>query len=269
MDAVPAPEPPVRHWRLARASGLAILLLLAGFQLVPQTLNPGLLLAAQAAGTSALLCLVSVFWAALGTRPVGERLGLGRTRAGFGLVLLLAFGLIGLSHAVDQLINHFDLRSASHLARLDAAIGGEPPNSLAWMLLGLGLAPGFGEEIFFRGCLQRGLHRWMHRGGAVVLTSLLFGAFHGDWVHAGGAFFLGLYLGAVAEICGGTRPAIACHVFNNLAAVSGIAAPAMPDLGPERLVPLGLGLAALALLVAAARLRIRAGLQGAAPPADP
>ena len=269
MEAAAATAPPTRHWRLARASGLGIVLLLAGFQLVPQTLNPGLLLAAQAAGTSTLLTLVSVLWAALGTRPVVERLGLGPGRAGIGLVLLLALGLLGLSHAVDRLIHLLDLRSASHLARLDAAIGGDLERSWTWILLGLGLFPGFGEEIFFRGCVQRGLHRWLGRLGAIVLTSLFFGAFHGDWVHGVGAFFLGLYLGTVAELCGGTRPAIACHVLNNLGAVGGMALPLVPDLRPELLAALGIGLAALALGVAAAWLRVAPDLQGAPPAADP
>lgn len=269
MEDTAAPETPARHWRLAWASALAIVLLLAAFQRIPTSPNPGLQLAAQAAGTSALLTLVAVFWAALGTRPVVERLGLGRARASAGLVLLLALGLLGLSHALDQLIHRFDLRDASHLARLDAAIGGEPQSSWTWMLLGLGLAPGFGEEIFFRGCVQRGLHRRLRRGGAVAVTAVLFGAFHGDWVHAGGAFVLGLYLGAIAEIGGGTRPAIACHVLNNLAAVAGMAVPLAPLLPAEWLATLGLAVAGLALVAAARRLRIDGALQGSVPPADP
>lgn len=210
---------PARSRSGALACGAASLALVASFQLLPQDLTPGLRLAALAGGTATLLTLVAFAWAAYGRRPVAERLGLRRGRAGMAVVLLLVLGLLGLSHALDQLIEVLELRTSSQLAQYDAAIFGEPTSSWPWMLLGLGIAPGIGEEIFFRGLLQRGFRPWLGRMGALLAAASIFGAFHGDPVHAVGAFFLGLYLGCVAEISGGTRAAISCHVLNNVAAV--------------------------------------------------
>lgn len=263
------PPPPQRQLGLFAACAAAVAALLAGFQAVPEDLNPGLLLAAQAAGTSLLLTLVAVGWAALGRKPVRERLGLGPGRAGPGLVLLLAVGLLGLSHALDRGIELFDLRKLSHLTQVDAAVSSAFADSGIWLFLGLALAPGFGEEIFFRGCVQRGLVPWLGRLGALTASAAIFGAFHGDLVHGVGAAFLGLYLGAVADLSGGTRAAIACHVLNNVGAVGGMALPAPTGIASEWLAAGGLAVAGGALVIASRRLRPPAPLQTAAPPADP
>jgi membrane protease YdiL (CAAX protease family) len=249
-------EQHARRLSLAIGCGVTILVLLAVFQLVPSDLPPGLSLALEAGATSTLLTLVSVGLAALGRTPVAERLGLVRGRAGIVVVLVLAVGLLGLSHALDQLINLFNLRASSHLAQYDAAVAGEPQTSWPWMLLGLALAPGIGEEIFFRGLLQREARRWIGPSAAIVLVSALFGVFHGDMVHAAGAFALGLYLGGVAEMTGSTWAAVACHVLNNLAAVAGVALPAQETLHPMALAGIGLALAALCLLGTGGWLRL-------------
>jgi membrane protease YdiL (CAAX protease family) len=246
----PGATPSSRRWGLAAACAAAIVVLYTGFQVVRQPGSPGLLLAAQAAGTAALLCLLAVGGAALGTQPVALRLGLRRGSARPAVVLLLAVGLLGLSLALDQAIDLFDLRSGSQLTQYDAAVAAEPWSAWPWMLLGLGVAPGIGEELFFRGLLQRGLHRWMGRAGAVVVAAAIFGAFHGELVHATGAFFLGVYLGTAAELTGGTRAPIACHVANNLAAVAGVALPERGLAPPLALVAAGISVAALALYLA-------------------
>jgi membrane protease YdiL (CAAX protease family) len=252
------------------ACGAGILVLLAAVQLLPAQINPGLAMAGQASSTSLLLTLVAVGWAACGRRPVADRLGFRAGRGGIGVALLLALGLLGLSHALDQLINAFDLRANSALARIDAAVAGEPETSWPWMLLGLGIVPPIGEEIFFRGLIQRGLLPWLGRIGALLATSVLFGSFHGDLVHAGGAFFLGLYLGSVAEITGGTRAAIGCHLANNLAAVVGVTLPPQQALSPLALAAAGLAVAGLALWSAWRIVGRRGGrLQPLPGPADP
>ncbi len=232
-------------------------------------------LAGLAALTAVTLTLVSVGWAACGRQPIAERLGLRPGRAGVGVQLLLAIGLLGLSFGLDQLINLLGLRPASHLAQYDTAVAGTPESDWPWLLLGLCVAPGIGEEIFFRGLLQRGLAPWLGRGGALFAAAAIFGAFHADVVHGTGAFFLGLYLGAVAVLTGGTRAAITCHLLNNLAAVLGVALPAQALPAPLVAVALGLASAGLALFGADRILRWggasggRLPLQGPSRPADP
>jgi len=248
---------PRRRWDLAGACLAGALLCLAGLRALSQRegLEPAYRLAALAALTAAFLTCAAVGWAACERLPVLDRLGLRPGLAGTATVLLLALGMLGLSHALDQLINLLGLRATSQLAQLDAAMAGAPETAWPWMLLGIAVAPGIGEEIFFRGLLQRGLGRWLGQAGAVVATAALFGALHGDPVHAAGAFGLGLYLGTVAELSGGTRAAIACHVLNNLAAVGGMALPPQQVLPSEALAVAGLCMAGLALYGARRLLR--------------
>lgn len=242
---------------LAQGCAVGILLLLAAMQALPRDLSPGLQLALAASLTQVLLLLAAVGWAALGSEPVPRRLGLAPGRVGVGGTLVLALGLVGVSHAADRLLQTLGLRELSHLVQVDAAISGEPALSWIPMLLGLALLPGFGEEIFFRGLLQRGFARRVGQPLAIALAALLFALFHGDLVHGAGALFLGLYLGAVAAVSGGTRSPIACHVLNNVAAVAGIAFP-MPGLQstpPLLSTLLGVILAAAALAGVSLRLR--------------
>ena len=49
------------------------------------------------------------------------------------------------------------------------------------------------EELLFRGAIQGHLLRkWKHPAGAIVLSSLIFGVVHGNWVQAPFAFGTGM-----------------------------------------------------------------------------
>jgi membrane protease YdiL (CAAX protease family) len=87
------------------------------------------------------------------------------------------------------------------------------------VLIGVGLAPGIAEELFCRGLVQRALVAPLGAPAAVTLGAILFGALHVDPVHAAFAALLGLYLGALCQLAGSVRAAIACHTANNLCAV--------------------------------------------------
>jgi membrane protease YdiL (CAAX protease family) len=256
---VEIPAQPRRRWGLVVVCGAGAHACLAGLRAVShrEGLEPAFRLAALASLSAALLLLAAVTWASLGRRPLLERLGLQPGLAGAGTVLLLAVGLLGLSQALDQIIELLGLRATSQLAQYDAAVAGAPELAWPFLLLGLAVAPGIGEEIFFRGLVQRGLTRWLGRAGAVLAASAAFGALHGDPVHAAGAFGLGLYLGAVAELTGGTRAPIACHVLNNLAAVGSVALPQPLPLPSGTLVAVGLAVAGFSLLTASRLLRRR------------
>ncbi len=66
----------------------------------------------------------------------------------------------------------------------------------------------------------REMQRGASRGWVLWLAAAcLFGAAHGDPVHAAAAAVLGLYLGTVALLAASTRAAVACHVVNNTVAV--------------------------------------------------
>ncbi|NIR82174.1 MAG: CPBP family intramembrane metalloprotease [Gammaproteobacteria bacterium] len=77
-----------------------------------------------------------------------------------------------------------------------------------------------GEELFFRGLFQRSLS---NAGAApvvaVLASSLLFGAAHGDWVYGAVTFVLGLALGALLLLTGSLLPALIAHIANNAVAL--------------------------------------------------
>jgi len=240
--------------------GTAGLLSLGG---VAAGLEPPLLAySASAAVTAGLLAMLAFGLASLprssaGPEPAGpaRRLGLGPGRLSPGALLLLAAGTLALSQALDAAIELGGLAERGALADFERAVAGARGLPLAAALAGLGLAPPVGEELFFRGLLQRGLERRLagsRRGpaAAIALPAALFGLAHIDPIHGGAAFVLGLYLGSVAWLAGGVRAPIACHAVNNVVAVGGSAfdwTPAEPSLA---VVAGGLAVAGAALLVA-------------------
>lgn len=261
-------SPPPRRWRLAGAcaAGAAACLMSLHALSLRADPAPATQLAALAASTAGFLLFAALTWAACGRRPVVVRLGLQPGVASRGVILLLVAGVLGLSHGLDRLIDWLGLRATSHLPRYDAAIAGAPEVAWPWLVLGLAIAPGIGEEVFFRGLIQRGLVHSVGRSAAIVIAAAAFGLMHGDPVHAAGAFGLGLYLGIVAELTGGTRAAITCHVLNNLAAVGGVALP-IGRLGESRAFAVaGVAIAAGALWGASRLVRRETRSDGRPPP---
>ena len=194
-------------------------------------------------GFELFLGLLAVAGAALSAAPVRERLGLRAGRLSGGLLVLVVFGTVALSHALDAVIDLAQLGEHGPLAEIEAALAGIRGRALWLALLGIGLAPGIGEELLCRGLVQRGLAPRLGAPAAVVLAALLFGALHLDPVHAGFAAALGLYLGILCHLAGSVRAAIACHAANNLCAVVISAFAATLRVPPEASIVLGGGFA--------------------------
>jgi len=205
-------------------------------------------MAIQGLGFELFLGLAAFAGAALGAGPVRERLGLRAGRLPALLLALLVLGTVGLSHALDAVIDLFRLGEQGSLAELEAATQGIRGRAFWLALLGLGVAPGISEELFCRGLVQRGLLASLGAPAAVALATLLFAALHADPVHAAFAGVLGLYLGIVCQLGASVRPAIVCHAANNLCAV--LASAFAPSLQLPAPVSIGLG-AGFAVLVLA------------------
>jgi membrane protease YdiL (CAAX protease family) len=250
--------------RLLTDTGLLISLLLIGLGVVlllkpapasPDTPLWGTLL------TQAVWLLLALGGAAL-SRPesIGARLGLGRGELGVSTSLVAMLGFVALSSALHQGLVSFGLRETGSLAQIDAVVREARARAPSFLLvlLALGIAPGFGEEMLFRGFIQRGLAPRLGAAWAVVLAAALFGLAHFDPVHSPLAFLLGAYLGIVTHLAGGIRTAILCHVANN---TLGILAPGLISITlpteDARAVPSLLALAGAALLYAGWRRRSR------------
>ncbi|MCA9284124.1 MAG: CPBP family intramembrane metalloprotease [Phycisphaerales bacterium] len=86
--------------------------------------------------------------------------------------------------------------------------------SAGWIVL-IALLPGFAEEVFYRGFLQRGLLLRWKPTASIATSSLLFAVVHGDPVSAAAVFPLGLWLGVVAWRCGSVVMTFAMHAGIN------------------------------------------------------
>lgn len=95
-----------------------------------------------------------------------------------------------------------------------------PQNVAATMLLFAGLALGapLGEELFFRGYMQRAYER-LRPLSAIVLVALLFALFHLSLVGLPPRVPVALALGYVAWRSGSLWPGVALHLANNAMAV--------------------------------------------------
>lgn len=77
-----------------------------------------------------------------------------------------------------------------------------------------------GEELIFRGLLQRFFQEWTHNAHlAVIISALIFSAFHLQFYGFFGRFVLGLILGYLFVWSGSLWVPIVVHFFNNAMAV--------------------------------------------------
>lgn len=151
------------------------------------------------------------------------KLGLARGTLSMATLIWLGVGMFALSYAVDATLTLAGLRSESSLQLFDRTIAGARGSALLTLLLGIGVAPGFGEELLFRGFVQNALGMKLKSVACILGAALLFGLVHVDLAHGLGAFFLGIYLGSVALLDKSLRAPIVCHVANNLLVVFAVA----------------------------------------------
>ncbi|MFH0761558.1 MAG: CPBP family intramembrane glutamic endopeptidase [Bacteroidota bacterium] len=87
----------------------------------------------------------------------------------------------------------------------------------------------FGEEFFFRGIVQKLLHRWIRNPHwAIIVAAIIFSAFHQQYYGFLPRFVLGLLFGYLFYWSGNLWYAIIPHFINNLIPVTlSYAAPAM------------------------------------------
>jgi membrane protease YdiL (CAAX protease family) len=254
---------------VAFASAIALVVWTARSALLVLPLSRAASLATDALASSLVLALAAFGIASLAGTAPAARLGL---RAGVLRARDVAIGVLGvvaLSHAAETALRWLDVVSPA-LVRFDDALAGMDLAGAIYPFAVLTFASACGEELFFRGLLQRGLVRRIGAPGGVALAALAFGAAHGDWLHGAAAFLLGLFLGALAQRADSIRPAIAAHAANNglalLEKLGGVEPPAGPVATPLALL-VALTLCCVSA-IALARATPAASLQRPAGPAD-
>lgn len=151
-------------------------------------------------------------------KPARERLGLVATRWGpvqravvlVATVVPFALGLVAASLVNNAIGSSGDDTLGLQRMWQEGSRGG----SVAWILL-IALLPGFVEEVFYRGFLQRGLLLRWGPAASILTSSLLFAVVHGELAWAMNIFPLGVWLGVVAWRTGSVVMTFAMHACVN------------------------------------------------------
>jgi membrane protease YdiL (CAAX protease family) len=212
--------------------------------------------AGLAVGSMLLTVAVGATWAV--DARAADTLGLRPAPASLAVAAVL--GTLGLGPTADLLMTWFAQKlpwlTFDAVPQLNAVARSTP----IWMLWPvLALAPGFSEEIFFRGMLQRAFGRGVL---AIAVSAVAFALIHLDPHHVVGVLPLGIWLAWVASRADSTWPTIVAHVANNTLAVVATHIPEI-DRGyggsggalPWHWVPVGLAVTAVcaSLVVLATR----------------
>ncbi len=199
------------------AAGVLILLLFWSVDgLRTLVLDPAEQFAWGAIAVGAGLAWFALLTALLAPQPL-ERLGL--VAASPRTVVVGALGFVSLSHGLDAAFAGLAPAGSPALEATRDALRDIPSDQLPFVLAAVaGLTP-LGEELFFRGFLQRGIARRGYPIAALLGVSVLFGGAHGEWIYGAAAFVLGLGLGLLVHLSGSLLPALAAHGLNNAIAV--------------------------------------------------
>jgi membrane protease YdiL (CAAX protease family) len=152
---------------------------------------------------------------------IGDRLGTGPSRIPTSAVVALAIGTLGLSQAVNGILELTRAHEGSVIVGISRGLQRAESWSLVVAFFGSVVGPAVAEELRCRGHGQRSHARYVRPTVAIGIASIFFGWLHMEMVHGVVATSIGLYLGLAAYWSDSTRPAIAGHGLNNLAALLG------------------------------------------------
>jgi uncharacterized protein len=171
---------------------------------------PGLLAGGMASSAALLVTLLIV---ARPLDPKALRLVPGRETADqLGAMIV---GTLAIGQALDSATMLAGLGNRGAMVVIRRAIEGAVGPELFAAVVVIGVLAGSAEEVFFRGYMQTRLRERWPTTTAVVVTAVAFGLLHLEWIHAGLALGLGLWLGFITERAGSALPAVAAHVINN------------------------------------------------------
>ncbi len=182
--------------------------LLSPAAIITQVLFTSGMLTALALGAPRLFGLASVAWLRITAVPTG-------------IYPVVIIGVVSVGVLVDQVTFYLHLVAptvfeAETLEMFSQLFAQATPLAFIAMTLTVVVGPGIGEELFFRGFLLRAFNvRWSAKT-AIIVSAVLFGVVHFNFLQSTGAALIGLYLGYVAVRTGSIWPAIVAHGVNNL-----------------------------------------------------
>jgi membrane protease YdiL (CAAX protease family) len=180
--------------------------------LVPAILLPTMLL------TQVIIGGVALGAAFLSPVPVRSRLRLVKPRLPWYGFVIVVLGTLALAQTSSYFIELLGFGDTGVLEEFERAISGMRGPMLVAATAVIGLAPGFGEELLFRGYIHTRLRQRWPRLLAAAVSALLFGIIHLDLVQGTFAVALGLWLAEVADRTGSIWPCVIGHAVNNAGA---------------------------------------------------
>jgi len=146
------------------------------------------------------------------------------------MAILLAVTIHPVGFAVGrgvQQLYPFNDEMLSQVQLFGSLLDGMQNSAGLWaVLLVIAVVPAVCEELAFRGFILSGLRHLGHRGAAIIISSLFFGATHGILQQSLPAFAVGLVIGYLAVQTGSLLPCILFHVvYNSMTIVLATAIP--------------------------------------------
>jgi len=161
-----------------------------------------------------VMALAAIIPARLSTDPARRRLGLVTpVLPTWGYLIIAIGGLVPLALGVALAI------ALAQVIKPDSSVQ-LLYQQMTWewavpFVLFIALVPGFVEETFFRGYMQRRLLQRWSPGVAILVTTVLFAIMHITPHAVVNAFVIGLWLGVLAWRTGSVWPGVVSHAFIN------------------------------------------------------
>ena len=135
----------------------------------------------------------------------------------FAIIITLGMGLVSslwLDFAYTQLANvPFVAQSVESFDSAWSTIGEDP---YIWVCLSVVVFGPIAEELLFRGIIHNSIKKVCNPYVAIVLSGLMFGIWHGEFVQSVYTTFFGIALAVVYEYSGSLRVPIGNHILNNI-----------------------------------------------------
>lgn len=170
----------------------------------------------------AIFAAIALVAARLSPQPIVRRLRLGRPQTTPQVMVVALVGTFGIQMAFVAASALGWVPESAVLERVGEIVSGIRGTTVFFAILAIGVAPGIGEELLFRGYVQTRLSERFGPVLAVILTAVAFGSMHLDLSQGIFALAMAAYLGMLTEKVGSILPAIICHAMNNsLATIAG------------------------------------------------
>ena len=134
----------------------------------------------------------------------------------FAIIITLGMGLVSslwLDFAYTQLANvPFVAQSVESFDSAWSTIGEDP---YIWVCLSVVIFGPIAEELLFRGIIHNSIKKVSNPYVAIVLSGLMFGIWHGEFVQTVYTTFFGIALAVVYEYSGSLWIPIGMHILNN------------------------------------------------------